>query len=75
MAEYHRPPRADVIDVAVAVGVGDVSTRRLADEQRRAADRAKRADGAVDAAGNHLLGALKRSSDLVVSSFVICSSC
>ena len=49
VAEDHRAPGADQVDVAVAVDVGDVGPLSRGHEARRAADRAERADRGVDA--------------------------
>ena len=66
VAVDQRPPRHHVVDEAVAV---DVLSRRAApraDEQRRAADGLKRANGTVDAAGKDLLARAKRLRACVV---------
>ena len=60
VAEDHRPPRADEVEVAVAVEVEEVRPVAAGDEERRAADRAERPGRAVDAAGDDRLGALER---------------
>ena len=52
-----RPPRADVVDVAVAVDVEQLRALAALDEERVAPDRAHRAHRRVDAAGEHLEGA------------------
>ncbi len=44
VTEQHRPPRADQVDVLVAVDVGQPGARGRADEPGRAADRVERAD-------------------------------
>ena len=49
-----RTPRADVVDVAVAVHVDQLAALAARDEQRVSADRAHRAHGRVDAAGQQL---------------------
>ena len=51
------PPRADVVDVALAVGVPQVRAFAAREEARRAADRAKRAHRRIDAGGNRALRA------------------
>ena len=56
VAEDQRPPRADVVEVAVAVDVEEVRPLAAGDEQRLAADGAERAGRAVDAAGDELAG-------------------
>ena len=58
VAEDHGAPGAEVVDVAVAVGVGEVGAGGGLDEGGRAADGAKGAHGGVDAAGKEALGAL-----------------
>ena len=55
VAQNQRPPRADVVDVLVAVGVPDARALAARNEQRRAAHAAKRAHRGVHAAGNGLL--------------------
>ena len=50
MAVDQRPPRADVVDVGVAVDVGDLRALGTVDEQRVAPDRAHRPHRRVDAA-------------------------
>ncbi len=57
VAVDQRAPGADVVDVGVAVDVGDLRARRVVDEDRLAADRAHRADGRVDAAREDADGA------------------
>src|SRR5262249_21581343 len=59
VAEDQRPPRADVVEVLVAVEVVEVRPVAAGDEQRLAADGAERAGGAVDAAGDEATGALE----------------
>ena len=49
-----RAPGADVVDEAVAVDVDEFGALAAGDEDRLAADRAHRAHGRVDAAGDHL---------------------
>ena len=62
VAEDHRPPGADVVDVALAVGVAEVRALGARDEARRAADGAEGAHRRVDAAGDDALGALEQRS-------------
>ena len=57
MAQDHRPPRADVIDVLVTVDVVEVGPFGSGHERRLAADRAERPRRAVHPAGNHAVGA------------------
>ena len=54
VAQNHRAPGADVVGVALAVGVPHVGTLGAADEARRATHGAKSAHGRVDAARDHL---------------------
>ncbi len=56
MAEDHRPPRADQVDVLVAVDVGQPGARGRADEARGAADGVERPHRGVDATGGHCPG-------------------
>ena len=56
VAQNHRAPRADVIDVRVAVDVVEVGPCGAGDERRFAADRAERPRRAVDAARDHTVG-------------------
>ena len=64
VAEDRRSPRADVVDVALAVGVAHVRALAAREEARRAADGAKRAHRRVDAARNR---ALRTGEELVVA--------
>ena len=50
----HRPPGADVIDVAIAVDVEQIGPFAAREENRLAADAAKRPRRAVHAAGHQL---------------------
>src|SRR5580765_3265649 len=52
VAEDHRAPGADQVDVGLAVHVGEPGAARGGHEARGAADRAEGADGAVDPAGD-----------------------
>ena len=54
VTEDHGPPRAHVVEVGVAVGIGDMSSTGVADEEGVATDGIEGADRAVDAAGNDL---------------------
>jgi hypothetical protein len=60
VAEEERAPRADEVEVAVAVEVVEVGALAPGDEQRVAADGAEGAGGAVDAAGDQARRALER---------------
>ena len=50
VAEDERPPRQDVVDVAIPVDVDEVRALAAVDEERRATDRLERAHGRADAA-------------------------
>ena len=54
VAVDQRAPRADVVDVDVAVDVGELGAGGALDEDRVAPDRAHRAHGRVHAAGEHV---------------------
>ena len=58
VAQDHRPPGAEIVDIAVAVGVGEPGALSAFDKRRRAAHRAEGPHGRVDAAGEEALGAL-----------------
>jgi hypothetical protein len=51
VADDRRPPRADVVDIALAVGIPEVRAFGAGDEARRAAHRTEGAHRRVDAAG------------------------
>ena len=55
MTQNHRAPRADVVDVFLAVGIVEVCALAALEKYRRAADGAKRAYRRVDAAGDVFL--------------------
>src|SRR5579884_3496707 len=59
MSVDQRSPAHDEVDVCVAVGVPDLGAVAAPDEEWRPTDSGKRANGAVNAAGNHLAGAVK----------------
>jgi len=59
VAQNQSAPRADVIDVFVAVGVPEARTGGVVDDDRLAAHCAKCADGTVYAADKHVGGAAK----------------
>ncbi len=59
VAEDHRAPGADVVDVALVVLVDDIGAFGVLEEQRGAADAAEGANRRVDAAGDVGLGAGK----------------
>ena len=54
VAQDHRPPRADVVDVAIAVDVEQIGPLAALEEDRLAADAAEGPGRAVDAAGHEL---------------------
>jgi hypothetical protein len=58
MAEDHRAPGAEEVEVAVSVGVEEVSAFGMSHEGRFAAYGTKGADGGVDASGKEFFGAL-----------------
>ncbi|MNE50676.1 hypothetical protein D3C80_1452640 [compost metagenome] len=60
VAEDHRTPGADVVDVALVVLVGDVGAFGVLEEQRGAADAAEGAHRRVDAAGDVFLGVVEQ---------------
>ena len=57
VAEDHRSPGADVIEVAIAVDIDQVGPFGVVDEDRLAADAAERPGGAVHSPGDELFGA------------------
>ena len=59
VAENHRSPGADVVDVAVAIDIEQIGPRPALEKQRLAADAAERPGRAIHAAGHELLGAGK----------------
>ena len=59
MAEDHRPPGADVIDVAIAIDIKKVLCFCTLDKERGATHCTKSPGGRVYATGNQLTGALK----------------
>jgi hypothetical protein len=54
VAEDHRAPGADVVDVGVPVDVDDLGAVGALDEDRVAPDRAHGANGRIHAAGQHM---------------------
>ena len=60
MAEDHGTPRADQIDVAVAVDIGEPAAMRLRDEARRAAHRGEGPYRGVHPAGDDCAGLLEQ---------------
>ncbi|MNN47383.1 hypothetical protein D3C81_1618010 [compost metagenome] len=59
VADDHRAPGADVVDIALAIGIPHISPFGARDEARRATHRAEGTHGGVHAAGNGLLGAVE----------------
>ena len=59
VAQDQRPPARDHVDVAGAVGAGDIRALAARDKERIRADRAARANGRVDAARDHAAGPVK----------------
>ena len=55
VAENRGTPRADVVDVALAVGVEHVRTLPAREKARRATNRAKGADRRIDPTGDRKL--------------------
>ena len=60
VAQDHGAPRADVVDVLLAVGIPKVSALCALHKAGRAAHGAKGTHGRVDAAGNHVRGTVKQ---------------
>ena len=67
MTENQRTPRADVVDVTVAVGIPNVRAFASNQERRLAADRPKCPDRRIDSAGNKLLGSLLQTTGFIES--------
>jgi hypothetical protein len=59
VAEDQRAPRADAVDVLLPFDVDHFRAEAFHEKPRRAADRAKRAHGGIDAAGQHGFGPLE----------------
>jgi hypothetical protein len=57
MAEDHRAPRTEEVEIAVAVGVEQISALGMGDERRMAAYCAKGPNGRINASGEILFGA------------------
>ena len=55
MTEDHRSPRADVVDIGVAVDIGDGGAACRAYKSRCAADAAKGANRRIDTTGDQVL--------------------
>ena len=60
MPQDHRPPRADVVDVALAVGIPEVRALGALHETGGAADGAEGAHRRIHAAGNELAGPVEQ---------------
>ena len=56
MSQDHRPPGQHVIDVDILIHIVEARSFRTRDEARLSSHRAERANGAIDAAGDQLLG-------------------
>ena len=56
MAEDHRTPGADIIDIALAIGIEQIGTGRAVDEHRFTANAAKCTHRRVDATRDVALG-------------------
>jgi len=54
VAEDHRPPGTDVIDICLAVFVPDSGARATLEKHWRTADRAESPNRRIDAAGDEL---------------------
>ena len=65
VAQNQRAPGADVVDVAIAVGVPDVRALAADEERRVAADRTEGADRRIHSAGNELLSSLLQRAGLL----------
>ena len=70
MPQNHRPPRPEVIDIAIAVSVEKISALRAGNERRLAANRTEAADRGVDAAREEAFGARLQSMGLVTNGHV-----
>ncbi|SKX54928.1 Uncharacterised protein [Mycobacteroides abscessus subsp. abscessus] len=62
VAENHRPPGGDEVDVVVAIDIRQMATLRRGDETRSAADRRERAHGRIDPTGRRILGPTEQFS-------------
>src|SRR5262245_59387184 len=60
VAEDERAPRADIIEIGIAVEVGEVSTLTASDEDRLAPDAAEGPGRTVHPAGDDTAGLLER---------------
>jgi hypothetical protein len=69
VAEDQRPPGADIVDVALAVGIGDAGAGTGNEEARRPADRTKSPHRRVHATRYVLLGTLKELLIAGIKSF------
>ena len=59
VAQNHGSPRANVVRVALVIGVPKISALGPFDKTRRATHSLERPDGRIDTAGNHFSGAFK----------------
>ena len=62
VAEDHRPPGRDEVDVVVAIDVRQMTALRRGDESRSAADRREGAHGRIDPTGRRILGPTEQFS-------------
>src|SRR5207302_8117184 len=60
VAGHHRTPGPDIVDVAAAIRVPQIGARGALEEQRHAADRAKRAQRGIDPARDEALRTLEQ---------------
>jgi predicted lipoprotein with Yx(FWY)xxD motif len=60
VAQNHRPPGSDVVDVFFPVGIPDMGASATLEKARRAAYGTKCADRGIDSAGDGALRALKQ---------------
>ena len=65
MAQDHGPPGADVIDMALAIGIPEIGTLGALHKAGRTAHGLEGAYGGVDAAGDNALGAVEQGQVVV----------
>src|SRR5205085_12389843 len=66
VAQNHRSPRTDIVDVSISIDVGDGRATRRADKSWRASNAAKSAHRRIDTPGYEIL---RHSKQLLGSSF------